>query len=476
MQPSVRDLQRQIAALEAQVAALVTALAQRDARIETLECELAKARKNSRTSSKPPSSDIVKPRASRNADGSKRKKGGQPGHERHERTPFSAEDVNEFHEYTLETCPVCGDAVYPTGGAPRILQQVDLVEAEKIRNVSEHRVWPYWCEVRQQVHYAAMPPEAAKAGLVGPKLMVHIACLKGACHASFSTIRKYVRDVLGMTISRGQLSKVIQKVAASLDGTYNELCGALAGEAVLNIDETGHKEDAARLWTWCLCARNYTVFTIRESRSSQLLFDLLGENFDGVIGSDYMGAYRKFIGAAGGLAQFCLAHLIRDVKYMTTLASKDAQAHGKALLGYLRDLFHTIHAREEMSEAALRAALDRIRDAFLVQAIDRAPDIREARNLKKRLLVHGDAYFTFITTPGIDPTNNIAEQAIRFVVLDRHVTQGTRSPKGRQWCERIWTVIATCAAQGRSVHEYLSQALAAHFQEQPAPSLLPHPT
>jgi len=58
---------------------------------------------------------------------------------------------------------------------------------------------------------------------------------------------------------------------------------------------------------------------------------------------------------------------------------------------------------------------------------------------------NGEAYFRFITTPGIDPTNNLAEQAIRFVVIDRHITQGTRSEKGRRWCERIWTVIATCA-------------------------------
>lgn len=86
---------------------------------------------------------------------------------------------------------------------------------------------------------------------------------------------------------------------------------------------------------------------------------------------------------------------------------------------------------------------------------------------------HGKAYFEFVTTPGVEPTNNLAEQAIRFVVIDRRVTQGTRGEKGRRWCERIWTIIATCSQQGRSVFEYLSAAVAAYFGGGAAPSLLP---
>ena len=90
-----------------------------------------------------------------------------------------------------------------------------------------------------------------------------------------------------------------------------------------------------------------------------------------------------------------------------------------------------------------------------------------------RFRLHGEAYFRFITTPGVEPTNNFAEQAMRFVVIDRLITQGTRSERGRRWCERIWTAIATCAQQGRSVFEFLRQTLTAYFHSQPTPSLLP---
>jgi len=89
-----------------------------------------------------------------------------------------------------------------------------------------------------------------------------------------------------------------------------------------------------------------------------------------------------------------------------------------------------------------------------------------------RIEERGGAYFEFITTQEIGPTNNLAEQAIRFVVIDRHITQGTRGEKGRQWCERIWTTVATCAAQGPSAYTFLVDAVQAHFRAKPPPSLL----
>jgi hypothetical protein len=97
---------------------------------------------------------------------------------------------------------------------------------------------------------------------------------------------------------------------------------------------------------------------------------------------------------------------------------------------------------------------------------------REARNLAKRFTDHADSYFRFITEPDVDPTNNLAEQAIRFVAFHRRMTQGTRGEKGQHWCERLWTVATTCVQQGRSVFAFLLEAVQAHFQGNPFPSLL----
>ncbi|NLW49730.1 MAG: transposase, partial [Candidatus Brocadiaceae bacterium] len=113
------------------------------------------------------------------------------------------------------------------------------------------------------------------------------------------------------------------------------------------------------------------------------------------------------------------------------------------------------------------------RRKLIVHVATHPPWTKEARNVAERFRRHGEAHFRFITTPGVEPTNNLAEQALRFVVIDRRITQGTRGEAGRQWSERIGTVRATCAQQGRSVCAFLHNALTASFTGQPAPSLLP---
>ena len=160
------------------------------------------------------------------------------------------------------------------------------------------------------------------------------------------------------------------------------------------------------------------------------------------------------------------------MEFLTTLPDAVTRNDGQRVLDGLRRLFRVIHRREQMTPAQFQRALERARQK-LIAVGKRAPQRSEAQNLAARFRRHAQAYFRFITTPGVDPTNNLAEQAMRFVVIDRRITQGTRSEHGRQWCERIWTVIATCTQQGRSVFEYLRQAIIAYLRNQPIPSLLP---
>jgi transposase len=132
-----------------------------------------------------------------------------------------------------------------------------------------------------------------------------------------------------------------------------------------------------------------------------------------------------------------------------------------------------IHRREELWAAEFQRRLEAARAEVLALGTQDVPGTRASANLAKRLATHGESYFRFITTPGVEPTNNLAEQAIRFVVIDRRITQGTRGERGDRWCERIWTVMATCHQQGRSVFAYLEAAVTAWFAGDEAPSLLP---
>ena len=461
-----RQLQARVDALEAELAALKQVVAQ-------LGQQLAAARKDSSTSSKPPSSDIVKPPKPPPEGQDRRRIGGQPGHPKHERVAFPPEAVNGgSFDHRLDSCPCCGQDLRPALTIPpRVVQQVDVREVPL--SIQEHRGHPGWCSHCRKMFEAPLPPGIERGGLVGPSLTTLIAYLKGACHASFSTVRKFLRDVVRVTISRGELARIIAKVSRALERPYQELLDDLPGQARLNVDETGHKRNGDRQWTWCFRAGLYTLFKIDPTRSADVLIEVLGAEFDGVLGCDYFSSYRRYHRECGVLLQFCLAHLIRDVKYLTTLPDARDRAYGGRLREALRSLFAVIHRREELPAVVFQNELEAARAEVLRCGTQDVPETRHSGNLAKRLEAHGASYFRFVTTPGVEPTNNLAEQAIRFVVIDRLVTQGTRSEAGNRWCERIWTVIATCGQQGRSVFAYLEAAVGAWFDGAEAPSLLP---
>jgi transposase len=456
-------------ALEADVHAL-------KAEVARLAEELAKTRKNSANSSKRPSSDIVKPPRDTDKAGKKltqkRKRGGQPGHQRHQRPPFEASQIDKVKNHSLSACPHCGGPVELSEEPPRVKQQVEIESAPI--TITEHRGQAYWCPHCQKTHYAAIPEPVREAGLFGPRLYTLVAYLKGACHCSFSTIRKFLRDVVGVKVSRGYLAQICATVSESILDSYEFLLNALPKQLVVNVDETGHQENGERLWTWCFRAPLFTLFKISRSRGSEVLIEVLGKEFDGLLGCDYFSAYRKYMGDCGVLVQFCLAHLIRDIKFLTTHPDPRNKSYGNRVLDAVRALFAIIHRRDTMSANQFASKLQDAGNTLWGEAIYRVPSTKEAQNLANRFEKHGDSYIRFITTPGIEPTNNLAEQAIRFVVIDRHITQGTRSETGRHWSERIWTVIATCTQQGRSVFSFLYDSIVAYFQDKTPPELLPN--
>src|SRR3954454_11576138 len=183
LQAQLETQQAQLETQQAQLETLKTALAQ-------LQAQLAAARKDSSTSSKPPSSDIVKPPKPPPPEGQdKRRIGGQPGHPKHERAAFPPESVNGgSFDHRLDACPACGHDLQPALTIPpRVVQQVDIREVPL--SIEEHRSHPGWCPHCQKMYEAPLPPGVARGGLVGPSLTTWVAYLKGACHASYSTVR-----------------------------------------------------------------------------------------------------------------------------------------------------------------------------------------------------------------------------------------------------------------------------------------------
>ena len=455
--------QRRIVELENQVAGLLRQVAE-------LTEQVARLSKNSSNSSKPPSSDIVKPPKPDNPKGPRRQ-GGQPGHKGAARPPFRADQIDRVEELHPAACPHGHDAGLESTGQSKVRQVAEL--RQNPLEITEYRLHASRCSICGQVVWAELPPGVVQGQLFGPRLQALIAYMKGSLHASYSGLEEFCREVLDIDVARSHLCNTIARVNDALAEPYEELAEHVPTEPVLNIDESGWKDKGLKYWIWVFCTSMVSFFCIAKSRGSKVLQDVLGKTYNGTIVSDFFGAYVKY---ANRLQQFCLAHLIRDIKFLTTLPGEADKRFGQLLLIDFKRLFHCWHLRDKIPKDRFDRIMFRIKDRVLRLATACAlGDRSKSRTLARRLVKHGEAIFRFLFDPAVSPTNNAAERGIRPAVIDRRITQGTRSPMGRQWNARIWTVLGTCRKQGRSAWEFLQNALSAHYFQTPTPSLLPQP-
>ena len=198
---------------------------QLQARIVELEARIAMLEKNSRNSSKPPSSDIVKPPKTKPKGKRKKlKRGAQKGHKQNLRKPFEENQVDKTIELKLNACPSCGGRLTLSSEPSKKHQQVELVDQPFF--VTEYQQLMYWCEHCQCYHYAALPKDVEKSGLFGPKLIALTAYLKGRSHMSYTTLKEFFGDALSISVSRGFLAKQVRKASDSLEIPYQRLAGA----------------------------------------------------------------------------------------------------------------------------------------------------------------------------------------------------------------------------------------------------------
>ncbi len=446
-------------------------------RIAELELQLAKASKNSSNSSMSPSSDIVKPK--KKTDRRKRaKRGGQKGHQRNLREALQPERVNEEITYEIDAADIRLLGLTPTDEF-EIIQHVELLDLPI--HVTEHRLRKYLDGDGNTL----LPdvPELKDRPIFGPRMLSMIGWLKSRAHCSYSTIALWMSDVLQVHVSRGYLAKLCNgTISASLADAHDELKRAIPEQSQLGSGESSLKNNGKKHWIWCITAPLFTLFHIATSRSRSVLEELIGTDYEGFIHFDYFSANCSFAWNFDMKAQYCWAHLIRDIRFLLKHPDKKTKAWAERLLDRSRRMFSAWHHRDEMTVAGFRRSMITHRDRFL-EIVRKPPDSKEAANLTERFqiveLIDGSDYdmsqdyFRFMFTSGVEPTNNHSEQQVRHCVIDRRITQGTRSESGQRYHERMWTAIATCDKQGRSFFQFLHESLTAKLTGMEPPTLLP---
>jgi transposase len=286
---------------------------------------------------------------------------------------------------------------------------------------------------------------------------------------SYKTMQGFFSDALSVQVSTGFLAKQVYKASEALKQPYDKLVESLAEVEHLHSDETGSKENGERRWTWCLRSKDFIVYHISPSRGSVVLEELLGADYDGIISSDFFSAYRKFKRLSNAKLQLCWAHLIREVKFLAGNVDNDVSEWSNRLLEEIRKMFSLYHRRDSLLDHNWRRKLGACRESIISTACSDVPANKDARNLSIRLQDWRDDYFRFIEYE-VPPTNNLCEQSIRRVVIDRKITQGTRSAWGNRWSERIWSVIATCEQRGENIMLFLRSCVGSFLKGVSPPS------
>jgi len=467
----IAQLLQQNEQLNQQVQLLTDEKQQLREHIKLLEEKIARLEKNSSNSSKPPSSDIINPQPT-NKKKKKRKIGGQKGHPKHSRPLFKASEIDKTIVHKLSAKEIKRKGLVPLPETESALQQIDL--PEKPYHAIDHRVQLY-LDPRGNIVKAKLPKHIRKAGLFSTRMMALTGYLKARAHMSYSTLQSFFNDIMDFNVAQSYLANVCtKKLSPALQLAYAEVGQFIRNAPVVGTDETGHKNPAYKsAWTWCQQTSQAVFFHISNSRASQVLIDILGKDYSGVITCDYFSANKKFIKLSNALVQYCWAHLIRDIKFLLTLSNKTLERWAEKLLDILRKIFRLWKTRHSRHLGHYKKSISKLKKAFL-QKVRRPPDHNEAVNIKTRFVDGIDkCYFLFLEQEGVSPTNNLSEQAIRFVVIDRRITQGTRSWDGMRWCERAWTVVATCARHKHSVYDFFVATLNAIYAGTPYPKLIP---
>ena len=454
-----------LAALPPAVVALIQWQAEQIARLTARVAELeAKLGKDSTNSSKPPSSmhPHAKPPSTKPTSG--RKRGGQLGHDKHERVLIPTDQCQDVVPCVPTECRRCGKELTGTDPEPIRRQVWELPEIQPI--VTEYRQHRLVCSCGCST--CGEVPHGVPTGQAGPRLIAFAGLLMACFRQSKRRAAKFLTMILNQPASAGWMVLLQNRAAEAVEPAYNELAEQLPEQPVLHVDESPTKEGPAKAWVWTFVATTFTFFTCRTSRTADVATDLLGKDFDGVIQCDRARMYWAF-----GRLQWCWAHLKRDFQALIDGSCPTAKRLGHDLMKPTDELFaHWKKVRDgTLSRHSFRRQMQPIRqrvDALLLRGYYN----ELTYGFCKELVEHGENLWTFIDTDGVQPTNNAAEQALRHAVIWRKLSFGTQSTSGSQFVERLLTVIETCRRQCRNVFSWLVAAVKAHYNEQHTPSLL----
>jgi transposase len=383
--------------------------------------------------------------------GSKR---GHPGACRHK-----PDHVDEYLEVQLCSCPHCGGSQFKD---PHTIEQL-IEDIPPVRpHVTRLTTYQATCvkcaqRVRSQ-HPLQMSLAMGAAGVhLGPRALALAADLNKAKGLSMRKTSAVLRDCFGLQLSPGGLSQALDRLAAKVKPQYDAIAAELRQAPVVHSDETSWWVAGPGWWLWVFTTSVLTCYVIAQSRGRDLLGNILGKDFGGVLVSDCLAIYDD----ATALQQKCYAHHHKAIRKAKDLHPQQGEGFLCQVAAMLRA---AVALQEQKAELSLETFSD-LRQALEHKAVQLLEAPRSETNeeaVRNRLHKQRDHLFTFLDHEGVDATNNLAERQLRHAVIARKISCGNKTPKGAQTWQILTSLAATCVQRATSFIDALARAAPLH--------------
>lgn len=370
----------------------------------------------------------------------------------------SLKQIHETKEAKLHGCPECGSRLREIRKHEQFVTDIPVVEVKTTRFLT-YSGWCGRCQKRVRSRHPEQTSEATGAAgvLVGPRAKALATDLKHRLGVSYGKVSEVLKDAFGLHVSRSGWCQADQKLANAARPVYERLIELIRRCSTVHADETGWRIGTLAAWLWVFTNREITIYAIRANRSSDVVIDILGEKFKGVLASDDFLAYddRRLV---TWLKQRCLSHLLTDLKDMQESKTGRALQFAQQMTALLR---------QAMQLKVDKPRLDPFTFAQRAQALENQLDrlITERRRLTdpdnvrfaKRLRKHRPHLLRFLYVDSLEATNNQAERMLRPAVITRKTNGCNRTQSGAEAHAVLASVLVTCHQHAIPILNYLIQ-------------------
>jgi transposase len=356
-----------------------------------------------------------------------------------------------FVEHRITTCPECH---LHLGGISlaRSREVIDTPPPPPIE-ITEHRIYKGWCSSCKKWHEAPVDlhEQVMGQGRIGVRIASLIATLRTVMRLPIRQIQMFLHTLHGFQVSTGEIVELLHRIKEQLEPTLTALKMEIRASPALQADETGWREDGLNGYIWSVSTFTIRYYEYHHSREGKIVKLLIGDDYGGVLGSDFYGGYNIH----QGLHQRCWVHFLRDVHelkekhpddvglLMWAASVKAIYDHAVAWTAQTPDLTLSPRKQEQTRIGQQHVFEKRLLDLCQPFVLSDTPQ----RVLCKRVEQFLPELFVFVAIPGIPAHNNLAERSVRPLVIARKISGGTRSPKGSATRMGLASLFGTWIAQ-----------------------------